>query len=353
MAFNIELANNIRPRYMSRKYTYSTLPKPMVMDDYGLGELGELGGWFKRVKKAVKLAVKKPLKIVEVATLSPTLFMKRKETRGRVLRRVGGAITGAATGFVTGGPIGAVVGAGTGATMAKKGTKGIKGYGKIGLVSGAAGGAASFITGYSAGALAKTGYLSSNAAAKATLAAGKAGMTGFNLAVPAQSLTLQAGTQGTVGLLSTGSKLSTIGKVVTGAKTLTDIIAPRSTPTAEPSGPSAEFNNYYQSPTGDTYPISAEGNVQTSQGMFPIGDLVPPKPSQPSLTMPGWRPQAGVPTEFEPWSREGAYETSVARNPREMEFTEEALPFGLTKTQLLLLVGGIGALAIVATGKRK
>jgi hypothetical protein len=139
--------------------------------------LGELGGWFKRVKKALKLAVKKPLKILEVATLSPTLFMKRKETRGRVLRRAGGVVTGAVVGFATGGPAGAVAGSIVGGLKAKRGVKGIKGYGKIGLVSAATGftaGAVAGAAGYGAyGGLGAKAY-AFGAAKVGTLTLGKA-----------------------------------------------------------------------------------------------------------------------------------------------------------------------------------
>lgn len=105
----------------------------------GSNGLGELGGWFKRVKKAIKKGISQPLKALAVmSVVGAPLMMMKKETRGRIMRRAGGVITGCATGFA-GGVVGCVVGGVTGGLMAKKGVKGIKGYGKIGLISAATG----------------------------------------------------------------------------------------------------------------------------------------------------------------------------------------------------------------------
>lgn len=159
------------------------LPTPIFGEDDHDGGLGwSLKRFIQTVKEVVKHPLRQPLKTLAVLTpVTAPAFGLKPETRGRIQRRVGGAITGAVTGFVTGGPVGAVVGAGTGMAMAKKGTKGLKGYGKIALVGGAAGGAAAALTGAGAQFAYSSGFVSQQTAQSAILASGKAGMFGMSM----------------------------------------------------------------------------------------------------------------------------------------------------------------------------
>lgn len=128
--------------------SYKRLPAPDGVSD-GLG--WSLKRMIKSVKEVVKHPLRNPLKTIAVVATGgvygAALGLK-PETLGRYQRRIGGAVVGAVTGFVTGGPAGAAVGAGMGMLKARKGVKGIKGYGKIGLISAATG----FVAGGVAGA---------------------------------------------------------------------------------------------------------------------------------------------------------------------------------------------------------
>ena len=154
-----------------------------------------LNGWFTKLRRAVTSVVKAPFKVVTrvvkgdikgAAGVLANPFAEKEATRQRTLRRVGGVVTGAVTGLLTGaGPVGMIAGGISGGLQAKKGVRGLKGYGKIALTSAAVAGAAGIAT----GALAQAGYgagvLSQSTAQSAILASGKLGMVGTGISAGA------------------------------------------------------------------------------------------------------------------------------------------------------------------------
>lgn len=202
-------------RYIMR----NTLPAP-----YGVNGLD---GWFKKLRRAVTSAVKAPFKIATrlvkgdikgAAGVFVNPFAEQEATRGRTLRRAGGVITGAVTGFLTGaGPVGMIAGGIYGGVAAKKGVKGIKGYGMIAIKSAAVAGAAGIAT----GALAQVGFaqglVSQQAAQTAIMASGKLGMVGTGFAAGAPIGASMAMAPVTKAIASGASVIGGAGTKIVGA----------------------------------------------------------------------------------------------------------------------------------------
>ena len=347
MAFAIEKSNRVlvpeivyhQGRYYQisgGRFSGSSLPIPYGVDG--------LNGWFKSLKKLVKKVVKPIAKIVTAPIRASVALVKgdfkdaagivvapwagSKATRGRILRRAGGVVSGAVTGFATGGPIGALVGGSVGGLMAKKGVKGIKGYGKIALVGAATGGAAGLAVGAAAQTGFSTGLLSQSTAQNLILASGKAGMIGTGIAagapIPILSSITGMGAKGAVGALSI-------------AKGAMGMLAPKPTeaPT-EPPMPSYAGESYMDliKNTSSVNP-NTEGMYSQSRvnGQTWGGGSGQYMPSPTGSGFPGQ--DEGTQVEYEP-------ENGIAKR--------ELFP-GLDKN-MLLIIGGVGLFAMLAYKKK-
>lgn len=323
----------------SGRFAGSSLQAPIGVND--------LGGWFKRLKRVLKKTVKATAKIVTAPIRATVALVKgdfkdaagivvapwagSKATRGRILRRAGGVVAGAITGVLTLNPVSAIVGGVTGGIMAKKGVKGIKGYGKIALVGAAAGGAASAVVGAAAQTGFSTGLLSQATAQKAILASGKAGMWGAGVAagapIPIVSGLTAKGVVGTVSL----------------AKGIVGMIAPKASPTDMATqeqvqqAQQAAYGESYMDLLRQTSGVNPDTSGMYSQsrvnGQTWGGGEGQYMPSPTGSGFPGQ--DEGTQVEYEP-------ETGIAKR--------ELFP-GLDKN-MLLIIGGVGLLAMIAYKKQ-
>lgn len=328
----------------SGRFAGSSLPVPIGVNG--------LGSWFsKKIWKPIKKVVK-PLTKILTAPLRATVALVKgdfkdaagivvapwagsKATRGRILRRAGGVVTGAVTGFFTGaGPVGAIVGGVTGGMMAKKGVKGIKGYGKIALVSAATGGAASAVVGAAAQTGFSTGLLSQATAQKAILASGKAGMWGTGIAagapIPVLSTVGKLGVKGLVGVAST-------------VKGIVGMIAPKASPAEVAT--QEQVQQAQQAAYGESYMDllrQTSGVNPDTSGMY----------SQSRVNGQTWGGGEGqympVPTGD---SFPGQNEATQVEYEPEIGIAKRELFPGLDKN-ILLIIGGVGLLAMIAYKKQ-
>lgn len=316
-------------RYTNGRYTYSTLPKPYGVDG--------LNGWWKSITRAVKKVVKPITKIITAPVRSAIALVKgdfkdaagivvapwagSKATRGRILRRAGGVVTGAVTGFATGGPIGALIGGATGGIMAKKGVKGIKGYGKIGLVGAVTGGAAGMVAGAAAETGFSTGLLSQSTAQNIILSSGRAGMIGMGVAAGAPIPLI-----GAIGVKTIGA-VTSIGKGVLG------MLAPKAQ-APEASAEGTSYMDLIKNTSGVSTDTSRLYSQSRVNGQTWGGGYNQYMPTPTGADLPGQ--ETGTQVEYE----------------EEQPTTAELLPKSIDKN-MLFIVGGIGLLALMFYQKER
>lgn len=352
MAFAITNYNRVREpeiiyhqgKYYSvsgGRFAGSSLPVPIGVNG--------LGSWFsKKVWKPLKKIIKPLTKIITAPIRATVALVKgdfkdaagivvapwagSKATRGRILRRAGGVVTGAVTGFFTGGPVGAIVGGTTGGIMAKKGVKGIKGYGKIALIGAAAGGVASAVVGAAAQTGFSTGLLSQTAAQKAILASGKAGMFGTGIAAGAPIPIISGLTaKGVIG--ATSLVKGVVGMIAPKPTVPTDMATQEQYDQAQQAAYGESYMDLLRQTSGVNPNTSSMYSQSRVNGQTWGGGEGQYMPVPTGDNFPGQNEATQV--EYEP-------ETGIAKR--------ELFP-GLDKN-MLLIIGGVGLLAMIAYKKQ-